>query len=255
MSKTLWNTIKVEVPNEMVNITKNDKVTVKKSLTKTNNVSKANKEPSIKIIPGNVNKPKIISDGKEWNIEELKIRMKKSKDLSKKNEGKELKKQNMKLISNVGMVPGNQIAHNYARHLKDENHFKQNFLKARNAEGVKWFDILNMYSKQDLIDWYTENIIKTKTIYHKTISSKKSKQKYFEDIPKYFNETTKENIINWLMVADLFPFYHTYKTKTEYNKLKSKVDKSILNKNRIYLSGYDVINYYDRPKNTNSLDF
>jgi hypothetical protein len=93
MSKTLWNTIKIEVPNEMVNITKKDKVTVKKSLTKTNNVSKANKEPSIKIIPGNVNKPKIISDGKEWNIEELKIRLKKAKGLGKKNEGKELKKQ------------------------------------------------------------------------------------------------------------------------------------------------------------------
>ena len=92
MSKTLWNTIKIEVPNEMVNITKKDKVVVKKSLTKTNNVSKANKEPSIKIIPGNVNKPKIISDGKEWNVEELKIKMKKAKDLGKKNEGKEYKK-------------------------------------------------------------------------------------------------------------------------------------------------------------------
>ena len=105
MSKTLWNTIKIEVPKEMVNITKKDKVTVKKSLTKTNNISKSNKEPAIKIISGDVNKPKIISDGKEWNVEELKIRMKKAKDLSKKNEGKEYKKQNMKLISNVGMVP------------------------------------------------------------------------------------------------------------------------------------------------------
>jgi len=93
MSKTLWNTIKIQVPEEMVNITKKDKITVKKSLTKTNNISKANKEPSIKIIPGDVNKPKIINDGKEWNIEELKIRMKKAKDLSKKNEGKEYKKE------------------------------------------------------------------------------------------------------------------------------------------------------------------
>ena len=48
MSKTLWHTIKLEVPKEMVNITKKDKVVVKKSLTKTNNISKANKEPSIK---------------------------------------------------------------------------------------------------------------------------------------------------------------------------------------------------------------
>ena len=92
MSKTLWHTIQIEVPKEMVNITKNDKVVVKKSLTKTNNISKANKEPSIKIIPGDTNKPKIISDGKEWNVEELKLKMKKAKDLGKKNEGKEYKK-------------------------------------------------------------------------------------------------------------------------------------------------------------------
>ena len=76
----------------MVNLTKKDKVVVKKSLTKTNNISKSNKEPSIKIIPGDTNKPKIISDGKEWNVEELKLRMKKAKELGKKNEGKELKK-------------------------------------------------------------------------------------------------------------------------------------------------------------------
>ena len=43
MSKTLWHTIKLEVPKEMVNITKKDKVVVKKSLTKTNNISKSNK--------------------------------------------------------------------------------------------------------------------------------------------------------------------------------------------------------------------
>ena len=88
MSKTLWHTIKLEVPKEMVNITKNDKVVVKKTLTKTNNISKANKEPSIKIIPGDTNKPKIIDNGKEWNIEELKLKMKKAKELGKKNEGK-----------------------------------------------------------------------------------------------------------------------------------------------------------------------
>ncbi len=56
MSKALWHAIQLEVPNEMVHITKNDKVVVKKSLTKTNNISKANKEPSIKIIPSDTNK-------------------------------------------------------------------------------------------------------------------------------------------------------------------------------------------------------
>ncbi len=60
---------------------------------KKQNISKANNEPSIKIIPGDTNKPKIISDGKKWNIEELKLKMKKAKDLGKKNKGEELKKQ------------------------------------------------------------------------------------------------------------------------------------------------------------------
>ncbi len=92
MSKTLWHTIKLEVPKEMVNITENDKVVVKKSLTKTNNISKANKEPSIKIILGDTNKLKLISDGKEWNIEELKLKMKKAKELGKKIRVKNIKR-------------------------------------------------------------------------------------------------------------------------------------------------------------------
>ena len=65
------------------------KLLLKHSLTKTNNISKSNKEPSIKIISGDINKPKIINDGKEWNVEELKISMKKAKDLGETNEGKE----------------------------------------------------------------------------------------------------------------------------------------------------------------------
>ena len=109
MSKTLWHTIKLEVPKEMVNITKNDKIVVKKSLTKTNNISKANKEPSIKIIPSDTNKPKIISDGKEWNIEELKLKMKKAKDLGKKNEGKEYKK-----------ISENKILKSYTKKINDK---------------------------------------------------------------------------------------------------------------------------------------
>ena len=44
MSKTLWHTIKLEVPKEMINITKNDKVVVKKTLTKSNNISKRAKK-------------------------------------------------------------------------------------------------------------------------------------------------------------------------------------------------------------------
>ena len=255
MSKTLWNTIKIEVPEKMVNITKNDKVVVKHSLTKTNNISKSNKEPSIKIISGDINKPKIINDGKEWNVEELKLKLKKAKELGKKNEGKEYKKPSMRLESNVGMVRGNANAHNYADRINFKVNHKNQFLETRNRKGVKWVDILNMYSKDDLINWYNENIVKAKSINLHTIYKTKDKTKYFEEIPKYFNETTKENIIKWLLKADQFPFYNTYKNKPEYKQLESKVDKSILNKEKVHISGYDAIIFFDKSKNTVGLDF
>jgi hypothetical protein len=107
-------------------------------------------------------------------------------------------------------------------------------MESRNAKGVRWFDILNMYSKNELINWNNENIVKTKSINFKTIHKKKDKAKYFEEVPKYFNETSKENIIKWMLKADQFPFSNTYKNKPEYKSLESKVDKSILNKERTY---------------------
>jgi hypothetical protein len=92
MSKTLWHTISIKVPSEMVELTKTGKVSVKRTLTKLNNVSKSQKMPSIKLIPSNINKPEIVNDGKEWNVEELKTRMKKANELAKKNKGKVLTK-------------------------------------------------------------------------------------------------------------------------------------------------------------------
>ena len=70
MSKTLWHTIELEVPKEMVNIAKNYKVAAKTSHTKTNDIIEANEETSIKIMSGDTNKSKIISDGKVWNVKE-----------------------------------------------------------------------------------------------------------------------------------------------------------------------------------------
>ena len=57
MSKTLWHTKTLEVPKEMVNITKLIRF-VLKTLTKTNNISNENKKQSIEIISGDTNKPK-----------------------------------------------------------------------------------------------------------------------------------------------------------------------------------------------------
>ena len=50
MSKVLWHTLTIKVPSEMVEITKTGKVSIKKTLTKMNNISKSNGYPSIKLV-------------------------------------------------------------------------------------------------------------------------------------------------------------------------------------------------------------
>ena len=85
MSKTLWHTIQIKVPAEMVELTKTGKISVKKTLTKTFNISRSQKQPAIKLIPSHDNKAHIVNDGKEWNIDELKSRMAKAKQMQNKN--------------------------------------------------------------------------------------------------------------------------------------------------------------------------
>ena len=193
MSKTLWHTIKLEVPKEMVNITKKDKVVVKKSLTKTNNISKSNKEPSIKIIPGDTNKPKIISDGKEWNVEELKLKLKKAKELGKKNEGKEYKKQitkdkAAKVITNK--IKSNEIEKikNYSRNqleiiVKKIVGYKNNvdYFSHINNNGATHTLDLNKYTDKDLI----EQIKNFKENYKpRTFNKKIPKSLFIPEIPE-----------------------------------------------------------------------
>jgi hypothetical protein len=106
MSKTLWHTIQIQVPKEMVELTKSGKVSVKKTLTKTLNISRSQKTPAIKLIPSNVNKPQIVNDGKEWNIDVLKERMAKARAMRKKNANKnvfepEIKKMNPALETKI----------------------------------------------------------------------------------------------------------------------------------------------------------
>lgn len=92
MSKTLWHTIQIKVPAEMLELTKAGKVSIKKTLTKTFNISKSQKKPAIKLIPADINKPQIVNDGKEWNVEELKSQMVKANALAKKNKGRDITK-------------------------------------------------------------------------------------------------------------------------------------------------------------------
>jgi hypothetical protein len=84
-NKILWHTITIKVPKTMVNITKKGRVNVANTLTKTNNISKREKMPSIRLMPSKDNRPHIIAEGKEWNVNELKARVKQSNALAKKN--------------------------------------------------------------------------------------------------------------------------------------------------------------------------
>jgi len=109
MSKILWHTIQIKVPAEMVELTKSGKVSIKKTLTKTFNISKSQKQPAIKLIPSNVNKAQIVNDGKEWDIDELKSRMIKAKQLEKKNANKNIFEPKEKRMINLNKFEGNII--------------------------------------------------------------------------------------------------------------------------------------------------
>jgi hypothetical protein len=109
MSKKLWHTIQIKVPAEMVELTKTGKISVKKTLTKTLNISKSQKKPAIKLIPSNDNKVEIVNDGKEWNIEDLKSRMTKAKQLEKKNANKNIFEPKEKRMINLNKFEGNII--------------------------------------------------------------------------------------------------------------------------------------------------
>ena len=233
MSKTLWHTIKLEVPKEMVNITKNDKVVVKKSLTKTNNISKANKEPSIKIIPGDTNKPKIINDGKEWNIEELKLKMKKAKELAKKNEGKEYKKPSVIIDRYGDKTFGNPILKKYKDHLYWDIILKKRFaqikLNKTNDDGIKYYDIYDIcFTKKELIkeyDFFKNKEYKEMATWVFKKLNKEELKYWREELPKQFESSTKDFIIKWFLTMEHYPVKIQYNSNPKYKALIKKMHK------------------------------
>jgi hypothetical protein len=109
MSKTLWHTIQIKVPAEMVELTKSGKVSVKRTLTKTFNISRSQKKPAIKLIPSSDNKVHVVNEGKEWDIDELKTRMTKAKQLEKKNAKRNIFEPKEKKMINLEKFEGNII--------------------------------------------------------------------------------------------------------------------------------------------------
>ena len=107
--------------------------------------------------------------------------MKKAKELGKKNEGKEYKKPSMRLESNVGKVKGNEKVHDYVDRIRLKVNYKNSFLEMRNKQGVKWIEILNMYSKNDLINWYNENIVEKNLSIYKQYIKRKTKKSFLNN--------------------------------------------------------------------------
>ena len=68
--KKLWNTITIKVPEEMVEYNKKGKILIKKTLTKTFNISKFQKKPAITLIPSDSNKIEIVNQGTDLNNKE-----------------------------------------------------------------------------------------------------------------------------------------------------------------------------------------
>jgi hypothetical protein len=83
-NKVLWNSIQIQVPDQMFNITKTGKLSIRNTLTSTKNPSKSEKFSSVQLIPANIDEPKIINKGKKYNYEELQERLIKAKQLSLK---------------------------------------------------------------------------------------------------------------------------------------------------------------------------
>ena len=69
-NRKLWNTITIKVPEEMVEYNKKGKILIKKTLTKTFNISKFQKKPAIKLIPSDSNKVEIVNQGTDFKNKE-----------------------------------------------------------------------------------------------------------------------------------------------------------------------------------------
>jgi len=61
--KILWNTVRIRLPPEFVTVSKKGVVNIKPPLTKKNNISKTNQEPSIQFESGDTNEVSIVKQG------------------------------------------------------------------------------------------------------------------------------------------------------------------------------------------------
>ena len=79
MSKTIWNSISIKVPDSMVSIGKNGKIAIKPPLTKKGSIASSKKTPAIKLITADISAPEIVSSGDKHNISDVTTKPKRLK--------------------------------------------------------------------------------------------------------------------------------------------------------------------------------
>jgi hypothetical protein len=139
----LWHTVTVQVPHEMVDITSDGKISIKKTLTKLNGISKSQGYPAIKLIKSNDNKVHVINKGKKWNIDQLQTTLNKSKKLAKKNKNKDIFK-----ITNPQPLKDNKFIENIKKTVELNKKKKKKTKETLKSEAEEYERIYNYYENK-----------------------------------------------------------------------------------------------------------
>ena len=158
--------------------------------------------------------------------------MKKSKDLGKKNEGKEFKKPNVIIDMFSNKKIGNPIARKYHDQLFFKvfnKRYSESKLIKTNDDGVKWYDVYDTcFTKKELIKQYdffkNKEYKEVQTDVFKKLNPEELKY-WREELPKIFESQTKDFIIKWFLSMTHYPLKIQYNKNPKYVLLSKKMHK------------------------------
>jgi hypothetical protein len=201
MSKVLYHTITIKVPEKQLFIGKNGNVTIVPSLTKTNAITKRLGIPSIILKKDeHILHPEIIEDGDQVNEKDIRDRQKKLKEIKKK----------LDILPNKKIITKDKLK--YALSSIKKNQIK-NTLNKLNV------DKYNIYSKKKEELYKPLSPKEIKKIENLIKKSESEKKKYEKEI-KNLNEGRKD--INELLKKE-----KRENIIKSYNKDKNKITRDI----------------------------
>ena len=135
-NRKLWSTIQIKNPSELIAYSKSGKILIKKTLTKTFNISKFQKKPAIKLVPSDSNKVEIVNQGtdfknkEEQSIEKINVHLDSNKKVKIKE--KELP-ENIETKIIVPIEPKKRVKIKVKQPVKPEDNIK---LRLRNYKKI-----------------------------------------------------------------------------------------------------------------------